>query len=79
MRGSTLKEKRSATDSSPSHAEISSQLDRDFTSLLKTKVYARIEAEKAHSSALSRVDFLEKWLADGMPPKGLIIRPIKAK
>ena len=78
-RGSTIKEKRSATDSSPSHAEISSPLDRDFTSLLRTKVQARIEAEKAHSSALSRIDFLEKRLADGEPPKGLKIRTIKAK
>ena len=63
-----------STESSPDV-----QLDPAFVSILKKKVHLLVDTENGLSRSLARIKHLEEQLQQKTVPKGLKIKPVKAK
>ena len=68
-----------ATRAQPTESHADVKLDLAFVSLLEEKVYVLIDTENALSQSHRRIKHLEEQLQQKTVPKGLKIKPVKAK
>ena len=81
-RESQIAELRSAEvapSAKPTESPPDVKLDSTFASILKKKVYLLVDTENALSQSHRRIKHLEEQFQQNTVPKGLKIKPVKAK
>ena len=81
-RDSQIAELRSvevAPSAKPTESPPDVKLDSAFASILKKKVYLLVDTENALSQYHRRIKHLEEQIQQNTVPKGLKIKPVKAK
>ena len=82
VRDSQIAELRSvevAPSAKPTESPPDVKLDSAFASILKKKVYLLVDTENALSQYHRRIKHLEEQIQQNTVPKGLKIKPVKAK
>ena len=74
-----LRSVETATKAKPTEGTADVKLDSAFASILKKKVYVLVDTENAVSQTHRRIKHLEEQLQQKTVPKGLKIKPVKAK
>ena len=74
-----LRSLESATLAEPTKKPPDFKLNSAFASILKKKVYLLVDTENALSQSHRRITHLEKQFQENTVPKGLKIKPVKAK
>ena len=74
-----LRSVKTTTKAKPTESTPDVKLDSAFASILKKKVYVLVDTEKAPSQSHRRIKHLEEQLQQRTVPKGLKIKPVKAK
>ena len=67
------------TSAEPTESPPDVSLDSAFASILKKKVYLLVDTENALSQSHRRIKHLEEQFQQNTVPKGLKIKPLKAK
>ncbi|KAK2564051.1 hypothetical protein P5673_012269 [Acropora cervicornis] len=68
-----------APSAKPTKSPPDVKLDSAFASILKKKVYLLVDTENALSQSHRRIKHLEEQIQQNTVPKGLKIKPVKAK
>ena len=74
-----LRSVKTTTKAKPTESPPDVKLDSAFASILKKKVYVLVDTENALSQSHRRIKHLEEQLQQKTVPKGLKIKPVKAK